>query len=101
MVKTLYTGYGGWYDLQLPDGTVIWAAPTGTLRVTKPAGALYFPVLGEPTGTLDLPATPGDAAKTLTMPLRPYTREQEKAARLAYERSHNAQTRPPPQPSPF
>lgn len=100
-LKTFFTGPGGWYDIQLPDGTVIWRSPTGVMYTTKPAGALYFPVLGEPTAALTLPATSDSAHKTQKMPLRPHTREQEKALRRAYEYKRNAATRPPPEPPPF
>ncbi len=45
LLKTFYTGSGGWADTQLPDGTVVWTAPTGRTYSTKPGGALFFPIL--------------------------------------------------------
>src|SRR6202022_1298987 len=50
LLKTFYTGSGGWADKQLPDGTVVWTAPTGRTYTTKPGGSLFFPILATPTG---------------------------------------------------
>ncbi|ORA58249.1 HNH endonuclease signature motif containing protein [Mycobacteroides franklinii] len=32
----------GWHEIQEPDGTIIWKAPTGHTYVTTPAGGLLF-----------------------------------------------------------
>lgn len=56
MLKTFYTGLGGWADRQLPDGTVEWRAPTGHICTTQPGGSIFFPVLAIGTGELALPA---------------------------------------------
>ena len=40
LLMTHYTGPGGWADQQLPDGSVIWTAPSGLIAVMQPnAGA--------------------------------------------------------------
>jgi Domain of unknown function (DUF222) len=36
LIKTFYTGLGGWSDQQLPDGTIILTAPTGNVEVLHP-----------------------------------------------------------------
>jgi hypothetical protein len=92
LLKTFYTGTGGWNDRQLPDGTVIWTAPTGHTYTTKPGGALFFPQLALPTGELVIPdrTGPGNPYRGLMMPMRRRTRAQERAYRIALERQHNA-----------
>ena len=57
LLKTIWTGLGGWADRQLPDGTVIWTAPTGHTCTTIPGGAVFFPTLSAPTGELVLPTS--------------------------------------------
>ena len=92
LLKTFWTGAGGWSDLQLPDGTVIWTSPSGQVYETKPAGALFFPRLATPTGEI-VPAPssgPISAQRGVMMPLRRRTRAQERAYRIALERQHNA-----------
>src|SRR4029077_3454296 len=42
LIKTFYTGPGGWTDPQMPDGTVILTAPTGHIYTTEPHGASMF-----------------------------------------------------------
>ncbi len=92
LVKTFYTGAGGWSDRQLPDGIVIFTAPTGHTYTTTPAGASFFPVLGTPTGQLVIPEPTGapTADRGLMMPRRGRTRAQDRAARIAGERHRNA-----------
>ncbi|MCT7657523.1 HNH endonuclease signature motif containing protein [Mycobacterium deserti] len=48
LLKTFWTGPGGWADRQLPDGTVIWTAPSGRVYTTAPAGADFFASLATP-----------------------------------------------------
>jgi hypothetical protein len=55
LFKTFYAGPAGWTEQQLPDGTIVWTSPSGRTYTTTPSGALFFPQLGEPTGTLVLP----------------------------------------------
>jgi len=91
LLKTFYTGVGGWIDRQLADGTVEWTAPTGHTYTTTPAGSIFFPVLASPTGELVSPTTmPAmDKNRGLMMPTRRRTRAAERAARIAYERGIN------------
>jgi hypothetical protein len=92
LLKTFYTGLGGWADRQLPDGTVIWTAPSGQVCTTKPGGALFFTALATPTGQLVIPESNGPAQtnRGLMMPTRQRTRAQDRAYRIALERQHNA-----------
>lgn len=81
-----------WRDQQLPDGTVIWAAPTGHTYVTTPGSALLFPSLCTPTGDL-APPDPEQARhcgdRTVMMPRRRRTRAQNRANYIATERRRN------------
>ena len=43
LLKTFWTGIGGWADKQLPDGTVVWTAPTGRTYKTLPGSRVFFP----------------------------------------------------------
>ena len=92
LLKTFYTGLGGWTDRQLPDGTVIFTAPSGKVYTTKPGGSLFFPQLATPTGQLVIPDANGPASthRGLMMPRRKTTRAQARAYRIALERGHNA-----------
>jgi hypothetical protein len=91
LLKTFYNGVDGWADRQLADGTVQWTSPTGHTYTTKPAGALFFPILASPTGelvsTAKVPA-PGER-RGLMMPARRQTRAAERATRIASERRIN------------
>jgi len=91
LLKTFWVGPNGWRDRQLPDGTVIWTAPTGHTYVTEPAGALYFPQLANPTGELDLPEWTPAGDRGAMMPTRRRTRDQDRAYRIWLERNHNQQ----------
>jgi hypothetical protein len=92
LLKTFYTGLGGWADRQLPDGTVIWTSPTGHTYTTKPGGGLFFPQLSSPTGELVIPESSGPPSVTrgVMMPARKRTRAEGRAYRIALERGHNA-----------
>lgn len=92
--------FWGWRDTQLPDGTVIWNLPNGATYVTTPGSALLFPSLSVPTGPLAASAEhiPGaesahTAHRTAMMPTRTKTRRQNRAHRIAAERSHNREQR--------
>jgi hypothetical protein len=91
LLKTFYTGKGGWADQQLPDGTVIWTAPSGHAYMTRPGGALFFPMLAEPTGELVIPTHTGPLApaRTLMMPRRKRTRALDRHYRISRERRIN------------
>jgi hypothetical protein len=91
LLKTFYTGVGGWADRQFADGTVEWTSPTGHTYTTKPGGSLFFPALAVPTGELVLPKwTPSTVSERgLAMPTRRQTRAAERAVRIASERRIN------------
>ena len=88
LIKTFYTGPGGWSDQQLPDGTIVLTAPTGHTYTTKPLGGMLFSALAQPTGELDLPPTLDvpETDRTAMMPRRRQTREQDRRDRINQER---------------
>ena len=57
------------YPRMIPDGTVIWTAPSGKVYTTKPGGSLFFPQLATPTGALAVnrPGMSGDSGLTGTI----------------------------------
>ena len=86
LVKTFYAGFG-WTDRQFPDGTVTWTAPTGHTYATQPHGGALFPALAQPTGDLGDIAVPEESPhRTLMMPTRRQTREQDRRDRITKER---------------
>ena len=91
LLKTFYTGSGGWADRQQADGTVIWTSPTGHTYTTKPGGSLFFPALAVPTGELVLPTRtpPNCTDRAVMMPTRRRTRAADRAARNNWERGIN------------
>jgi hypothetical protein len=93
LVKTFHTGPKGWADRQLPDGTIVLRAPTGHVYRTEPHGAVMFPALAQPTGELNLPpavvASQGD--RSLKMPRRTQTREQDRRDRIEAERRERSE----------
>lgn len=89
LLKTFWTGVGGWADQQLPDGTVLWTSPSGKVYTTKPGGALFFPALATPTGPIVLAPRAdrsSDSRRGVMMPARKCTRAQERAYRISCER---------------
>jgi hypothetical protein len=88
------------YPRKFPDGTVVWTAPSGRSYTTTPAGARFFPQLGIPSGTLELPTRPPPSPnRDLAMPKRQRTRTQDRARRIEYERAQNRaryEADPPP-----
>lgn len=101
LLKTFWSGPGGWNDTQHPDGSITFTSPSGRHYVTKPLGTLFFPQLSASTGivapTGDPPLT--DGPKTLKMPHRRRTRRQDRAARIIWERGVNRaiiEANPPP-----
>jgi hypothetical protein len=88
LVKTFYSGPGGWTDEQLPDGTIVLRAPTEHTYTTEPLGGMLFPALRQSTGHLivppkaDVPATD----RALMMPRRKQTREEDRRDRIIQER---------------
>jgi hypothetical protein len=91
LLKTFYTGCGGWADRQLPDGTVKWTAPSGHTYTTTPGGSLFFPVLATSTGELKVAQSDESycGARGLMMPRRKRTRAEDRRYRVAAERRIN------------
>jgi hypothetical protein len=93
LVKTFW----GWDEKQLADGTLILTSPSGDTYVTTPGSALLFPSMCRPTSGMPAPAA--DAApdscgeRGAMMPQRRRTRAQDRAHRVATERSQNRQAR--------
>jgi hypothetical protein len=88
LLKTFCTGLGGWTDCQLPDGTIVFTAPTGHTHTTKPHGASMFPALAQPTGELTGLVAVGEESphRDVMMPKRRQTREQDRRDRINHER---------------
>jgi hypothetical protein len=86
-----------WADQQLPDGTVIWRAPSGHTYVTTPGSAWLFPQLCVTTGDLVMPTVERrcepDGDRTLRIPKRRHTRAENHARYVAAERSQNRRAR--------
>ncbi|HEX2213730.1 MAG TPA: DUF222 domain-containing protein [Mycobacterium sp.] len=95
LMKTFWCGDGGWNDVQLPDGTIIWTAPTGHRYITRPGSRLFFPAADITTAGLPPPPKlpPGYAAGTMKMPRRRRSRAADEAARITEERALNAAQR--------
>ncbi|MET0896803.1 MAG: DUF222 domain-containing protein, partial [Mycobacterium sp.] len=99
--KTFRGGPTGWRDEQLPDGAVIWTAPTGHSYLTEPTSILIFPdwdtttaPIPPPTPTKRRTSDPGP-----TMPKRQRTRRQDREHHIKTERAYNNAHRnraPPP-----
>jgi Domain of unknown function (DUF222) len=86
LIKTFW----GWCDQQLPDGTLIWTAPSGQTYVTTPGSALLFPSLCTPTGALDpTPQQSRCTDRAAMMPKRRRTRAQNRARYIATQRQRN------------
>ncbi|HME75441.1 MAG TPA: HNH endonuclease signature motif containing protein [Mycobacterium sp.] len=91
LLKTFYTGSGGWTDRQLADGTVKWTAPSGHIYTTTPGGSFFFPVLATSTGELKVAQSDesSSGARGLMMPRRKRTRTEDRRYRIAAERRIN------------
>jgi hypothetical protein len=83
--------FGGWDDVQLPDGTVIWTSPSGRTYTTKPGSRLFYPMWDTTTADLSPPPNfvPPTNDRGLMMPRRRRTRAAQDAARIKAERAHN------------
>jgi len=88
LIKTFYSGQGGWTDQQLPDGIIILTAPTGHTYSTQPHGFTLFPALAQPTGDLGQLTGIGEDSpqRAVMMPRRRQTREQDRRDRINQER---------------
>jgi hypothetical protein len=93
LLKTFWTGRGGWSDKQLPDGTIIWTTPAGVTYQTRPGSALLFPSWNSLTPQPGVPArskTAGPSGHDLDTFKRKHTRTQNRDRRIKAEREHNA-----------
>ncbi|MET0702095.1 MAG: DUF222 domain-containing protein [Mycobacterium sp.] len=90
LVKTFWSGEGGWAEQQLPDGTLLTTSPAGITYTTKPGVALYF--LGRNTVTPPPPTVPQGTkppGNDLESFKRKRTRAQERERRIQAERARN------------
>jgi hypothetical protein len=87
LLKTFWCGTGGWRDEQLPDGTVVWTAPSGHTYRTQPGSTLLIPTLCTPTGTLNGVRRQRDSTgRGAMMPRRKRTRAVDRHGRILAER---------------
>lgn len=91
LLRTFWVGDGGWRDRQLPDGTIIWTAPSGRTYTTHPGARMYFPDWSISTGPLPPAGTgaPKAANRSLRMPRRRRTRQADRAQRIKNRRAQN------------
>ncbi|OLP02292.1 hypothetical protein BVU76_11020 [Mycolicibacterium porcinum] len=97
LLKTFHTGENGWTDIQHPDGSHTWSAPTGQIYHTTPFSQILFPDSTTHTPappTQPTPTTPTD--RHIKMPLRKRTRQQTRTQRINTERRLNAELDKPP-----
>ena len=95
LLKTFWTGVGGWLDQQLADGTIVWTSPTGHRYRTPPGSRIYFPTWNTTTPiapTTAATAATGSPDRGLAMPTRKRSRTAEHTARIHRERQHNQAT---------
>lgn len=105
LLKSFWTGPGGWTDAQAGDGSIRWTSPTGQTYTTIPGSRLLFPSWD--TATADLPKPSGGGhqdgtdRRALKMPRRRRTRVAQTACRIRHERRLNViygaeRAKPPP-----
>ncbi len=87
LLKTFWSGVGGWIDRQLPDGTVLWTSPSGATYRTHPGSRLLIPSLVLPTGEVRSPGSTTADRRGQCMPVRRRTRAQAKMTRILNERA--------------
>ena len=101
LLKTFRTGPGGWSEVQHPDGSIVFTAPSGHTYVTVPGSRLLFPQWETTTAGVSAETRPPETDRGLMMPARRRTRAAQRAHRITGERSLNdarvaERTRPPP-----
>ena len=91
LLKTFWTGAGGWADRQLADGTIEWTSPTGHHYRVPPGSRLHFPHWNTTTPVRGTPPTAPSFSpeRGLTMPTRQRTRAQQHAYAVSAERNRN------------
>ncbi|OBB11245.1 hypothetical protein A5761_24840 [Mycolicibacterium setense] len=97
LIKTFRTGQDGWTDVQHPDGSHTWTAPTGHTYRTTPFSQILFPewatrTSAPPTG----PAPTAATDRNMKMPVRTRTRQQTRTQRINTERRLNTELDKPP-----
>ncbi len=92
LLKTHWSGAGGWSDRQFPDGRVEVTTPSGKTFTTKPGATLLFPgwniTTSQAPPTRHPPKPPDQSG--LGVPRRKRTRAQDHAYRITAERERNA-----------
>ena len=85
LIKTFGVGFS---DHQLPNGDIVVTMPSGHSFRGEPHGATLFPALRRSTGELVLPGnlTESRAERSVMMPKRKQTREQDRRDRINAER---------------
>ncbi|BBX26793.1 HNH endonuclease signature motif containing protein [Mycolicibacterium alvei] len=101
LIKTFNTGEGGWTDVQHPDGSHTWTAPTGHTYHTTPFSRILFPdrithTITHTPAPHRAPTPTGPANRHMKMPVRQRTREQTRTQRINTERRLNAELDKPP-----
>jgi hypothetical protein len=88
LIKTFCVGPVAWTDRQLPDGSIVLEAPTGHVYGTEPHGASMFPILGQPTGEVNIAqqAVSSEGDRSVMMPRRKQSRDQDRRDRITAER---------------
>ena len=90
LLKTFWTGPGGWTDNQLPDGTLRWTSPSGRVYTTVPGSRLFIPAWDTRTAPLSAAtAIPRPDGRARKMPMRRRTRSADRAQRIKAERALN------------
>jgi hypothetical protein len=92
LVKTFWSGEGGWAEQQLPDGTLLTTSPAGVTYRTRPGAALYFPGwdVTTPPHTGPPPKGVKPPGNDLESFKRKRTRGQDRERRINAERERNA-----------
>lgn len=93
LLKTFPAADGGWTDVQHPDGSHTWTAPTGQTYRTTPLSQILFPQWNIQASP---PPPPGPAPmsgmnRDIKMPIRKRTREQNRTQRIIAERRLNGE----------
>ncbi|MGV0874624.1 DUF222 domain-containing protein, partial [Mycolicibacterium sp. XJ879] len=93
LIKTFFSGPGGWSEQQRPDGTIVLTSPTGHTYLSEAHGATMLSTLGRCTGELNLPTEPPPPHpdRLAMMPRRKRTRDQDRQARINAERRERAE----------
>lgn len=89
LLKTFWSGEGGWREHQFPDGAVVWTAPGGQTYTTRPGSRLLFPALCTPTAPVVTTTAQPMPNAGLTMPRRARTRTEDPRQRIEDERRLN------------